>query len=143
MVTWLYDETGQAGAVLDEFCVRSIDGAPQAWVFGVSVFALKGEHIGWFEHGVLFDVDNRKLGFLSGALGLCGTIPPLADAPPLPVFSKRPNVPTLRARLARPAAAGWSEQRLADYLEEAIETPALRRGRPDGSQQEASRGTQH
>jgi hypothetical protein len=117
VVTWLFDETGNAGAILDEFCVRNIDGAPRAWVFGVSVFALKGEHIGWFEHGVLFDVDNGKLGFLAGAIGLGAAAPELSSAPPLPAFPKRPNVPALRARLARPAPSGWADQRLADYLE--------------------------
>ncbi len=117
MVTWIYDETGTAGAILDEFCVRGIDGAPLAWVFGVSVFALKGEHIGWFEHGVLFDVDNNKLGFVAGAIGLGGAAPHLAEVPPIPRLAKRPNVPTLRARLARPAGGIWSGHRLADYLD--------------------------
>lgn len=117
MVTWMYDETGTAGAILDEFCLRSTDGTPLAWVFGVSVFALKGEHIGWFEHGVLFDVDNNKLGFVAGAIGLGGASPQLADAPPLPRFAKRPYVPALRARLARPVGGSWSCHQLADYLD--------------------------
>ena len=142
MVTWLYDQAGQAGAVLDEFCLRSVDGTPQAWVFGVSVFALKGEHIGWFEHGVLFDVDNRKLGFLSGALGLGRAMPPLAEAPPLPAFSKRPYVPTLRARLARPAAGGWSDQRLADYLE-GRESAALRHAAHSAARHGVNADMQH
>lgn len=116
-MTWLYDGTGTAGAILDEFCLRSTDGAPMAWVFGVSVFGLKGEHIGWFEHGVLFDVDNHKLGFLAGAIGLAGAVPPLAGPPPLPKFAKRPYVPALRARLARPSGGGWSRHRLAEYLD--------------------------
>jgi hypothetical protein len=116
MVTWIYDETGSAAAILDEFCIRNLDGVPQAWVFGVSVFSMKGEHIGWFEHGVLFDVHNDKLGFIDGALGLSGG-PQLQAAPPMPPFGKRPCVPALRARRIRPAGSGWSGERLADYLD--------------------------
>lgn len=117
MVTWIYDEMGNAGAILDEFCLRSNDGTPVAWVFGVSVFALKGEHIGWFEHGILFDVDNNKLGFVAGAIGLGGATPQLAEPSRLPRFAKRPYVPALRARLARPGGGIWSGHRLADYLD--------------------------
>lgn len=115
-MTWIFDETGKAGAILDEFCIRNLDGAPQAWVFGVSVFSLKGEHIGWFEHGVLFDIHNDRLGFLKGALGVSGHValqPPSA----FPAFAKRPCVPALRARRSRPVSAGWSGERLADYLQ--------------------------
>ncbi len=117
MVTWIYDEAGNAGAILDEFCLRSLDGLPLAWVFGVSVFSIKGEHIGWFEHGILFDVRNNKLGFLQGALGQGSAAASLRAPPALPPFSKRPCVPALRARRARPGAAGWSSASLADYLE--------------------------
>ena len=141
MVTWLYDETGNAGAILDEFCLRGLDGAPMGWVFGVSAFALRGEHIGWFEHGVLFDVHNRKIGFLAGALGLGGASPPLADAPPLPAFPRRPNVPPLRARLARPTASGWSGQRLGDYLDR-FEMPVAG-ATANNAEQRAGADTQH
>ena len=119
MVTWIYDEVGSAAAILDEFCLRSLDGVPQAWVFGVSVFSIKGDHIGWFEHGVLFDVDNNRLGFVQSALGMGGKSPPLQPAPPVPGFPKRPCVPALRARLARPhGGGGWSVFPVADYLEQ-------------------------
>lgn len=116
VVTWIYDETGSAAAILDEFCLRNLDGVPQAWVFGVSVFSMKGEHIGWFEHGVLFDLHNDKLGFIEGALGLSNG-PALQAAPPMPPFGKRPTVPALRARRVRPARSGWSGERVAEYLD--------------------------
>lgn len=118
LVTWIYDETGNAGALLDEFCVRNLDGVPVAWVFGVTLFSIRGEHIGWFEHGVLFDVHNNKLGFVEGALGLGANAPVRRAAPPVPPFGKRPCVPALRARAARPTGGGWSGDSLADYLEQ-------------------------
>jgi hypothetical protein len=117
LVTWIYDEIGCAGAVLDDFCIRNLAGNTVAWVFGLSVFSLRGEHIGWYEDGVLFDIHNRILGFIPGATGLRTEPPALAPEPPLPAFSKRPHVPTLRGRVARPSGRGWSASCLASYLD--------------------------
>lgn len=121
MVTWIYDEFGCAGAILDEFCIRNLCGTTVGWVFGVSVFSLKGEHIGWFEDGVLYDVHNQVLGFVAGAKGLALALhinaPAPGPAPALPAFSKRPYAPTLRGRTARPHGTGWSHCVLATYLE--------------------------
>lgn len=116
MVTWVYDEIGCAGAILDEFCIRNLAGNTVGWVFGVSVFSLKGEHIGWYEDGVFYDIANNVLGFIPGASGLSLDCPALAAEPALPAFSKRPYVPGLRGRAARPAGKGWSTFCLATYL---------------------------
>lgn len=102
--------------MLDEYCIRNLSGDAVGWVFGVSMFSLKGEHIGWFEDGVMYDVENRVLGFIAGARGLLSDPPALAAEPPVPALSKRPCVPTLRGRTARPRAAGWSAYCLATYL---------------------------
>lgn len=118
MLTWVYDEIGCAGAILDEFCIRNLSGDAVGWVFGVSVFSLKGEHIGWFEDGVMYDVQNNVLGFVPGARGALPETPALAPEPPMPAFSKRPCAPTLRGRTARPrGSAGWSASCLPTYLE--------------------------
>ncbi|MES2899229.1 MAG: hypothetical protein V4723_05835 [Pseudomonadota bacterium] len=117
MLTWVYDEIGCAGAIVDEYCVRNLSGEAVAWVFGVSLFSLKGEHIGWCEDGVFYDIDNRVLGFIAGAKGLEPDMPALVPEPSVPKFSKRPYVPTLRGRSARPAGRGWSSYCLATYLE--------------------------
>jgi hypothetical protein len=119
LVTWIYDEIGCAGAVLDDFCIRSLGGHTLAWVFGLSVFSLKGEHIGWYEDGVIFDIHNNVLGFIPGAAGLPLDAPALAPEPALPAFSKRPHVPTLRGRVARPSGHRWSAFCLASYLDRA------------------------
>ncbi len=117
MHTWVFDETGSAGAIVDEFCVRTTLGEPAAWVFGMSLFAITGEHIGWYEDGVFFDVHNKVLGFFAGAAGLPHDFPVPLAPPPMPPLSKRPNVPPLLGRPARPARGGWSACSLADYLE--------------------------
>lgn len=102
--------------MLDEFCIRNLAGQTVGWVFGLSVFSLKGEHVGWFEDGVFYDVDNKALGFVPGAAGLAPPLPPLAPEPAIPVLGKRPCVPTLRGRSTRPRGGGWSRQCLADYF---------------------------
>ena len=127
MQTWIYDEIGCAGAVLDDFCIRNLAGHTVAWVFGLSVFSLRGEHIGWYEEGVIFDIHNDVLGFIPGAAGLGLEPPALACEPPLPVFSKRPHVPALRGRRTRPKGKGWSATCLSSYLGQA-DVPTARLG---------------
>ncbi|MDM5176907.1 hypothetical protein PO883_06810 [Massilia sp. DJPM01] len=117
MLTWLYDEAGRAAAILDEFCLRTLGGEAAGFVFGLSAFSLRGEHIGWFEDGVLYDVDNQLLGFLAGARGMAHDFPALLAPPPEPVFGKRPTVPTLRARPVRRPAGGWSRHGLPGYID--------------------------
>lgn len=118
MATWVYDEIGCAGAILDEFCLRNLAGHSVGWVFGLSVFSLKGEHIGWFEEGVLYDIQNQVLGFVQSARGLQLESPALGPEPAMPALAKRPCAPTLRGRTARPCGSGgWSHVCLATYLE--------------------------
>lgn len=116
LLSWIYDDIGCAGAILDDSCLRKLCGHPVGWVFGLSVFSLDGEHLGWFEDGVLYDLQNKVLGFVAGAAGLRLAAPALAAEPPLPVLSKRPRVPSLRGRSSRPAGKGWSATSLASYL---------------------------
>ncbi|HEY0064448.1 MAG TPA: hypothetical protein VGC21_20190 [Telluria sp.] len=112
----MYDEIGCAGAILDEFCIRDLGGHTVGWVFGLSVFSLKGEHIGWCEEGVFYDIHNNVVGFIAGATGLPLEAPALAPEPALPPFSKRPHVPALRGRVARPKGGRWSAYCIATYL---------------------------
>lgn len=116
MLTWVYDEIGCPGALLDEFCLRNLSGHTVGWVFGLSVFSLAGEHIGWYEDGAFFDVENKVLGFVPGAAGVPFDLPPLAPEPAMPALRKRPCVPALRGRSARPRGTGWSRHCLASYL---------------------------
>lgn len=110
--------------MLDEFCIRNLAGKAVGWVFGLSVFSPKGEHVGWFEEGTLFDIDNKVLGFVAGASLPGLALPALAPEPPEPALSKRPCVPTLRGRTARPRGQGWSARCLASYFA-STDVPAL------------------
>jgi hypothetical protein len=143
MVTWIYDETGCAGAILDEFCLRSRQGRPLGWVFGLSAFSLAGQHLGWFEDGVLYDIDNAVLGFVpdAGVPGLA--LPGIVAAGLLPELGKRPQVPMLRGRRARPARGGWSAHGLENYLLQATPLRTERRKRARMAPAAPARMAQH
>lgn len=124
MLTWVYDEIGCPGVLVDEFSIRNLAGHTVGWVFGLSVFSLNGEHLGWCENGVFFDIDNKVLGFVPGAAPAGLALPPLAPEPRIPLLSKRPCVPALRGRSARGRGNGWSRHCLASYFSFADLAPA-------------------
>ncbi|UUZ54745.1 hypothetical protein LP419_01475 [Massilia sp. H-1] len=119
MLTWIYDDIGCAlSAILDDSCIRNLAlSNTVGWVFGLSVFSLKGEHIGWFEEGVLFDIHNNVLGFIPGAAHRCLEAPALEGRTGAAGLQKRPQVPNLRGRIARPAGRAWSAFCLSSYLD--------------------------
>jgi hypothetical protein len=113
---WIYDQYGLAGAILDDYSIRNRDGNVIAWVFGIGVFALAGEHIGWFEDGVLFDSDNCALGFVSAAKGLKLVTPAVVSAPAIPQLPRRPSTPRLHGKPGRPEPGPWSSRSLTSYF---------------------------
>lgn len=131
MTYWIYDISGYPAAILDEYCIRSETGTPIGWIFGISLFSREGVHLGWAEHGVFYDFDNRIAGFVPELAGELAGAPHCLSAPPLPLLKKRPNVPTLRGRNSRPAGGGWSSRLLGDLLAAgSIRLPAYRRRAP-------------
>lgn len=99
MADWIVDRVGAAHLILDEHSFRRLDGSVSAWLFGNGVYSMVGEHIGWFEHCFLFDIDNEVVGLLAQqcAAELLGNLPPS-----MPAFPRRPHVPLLRGRQRRP-----------------------------------------
>ena len=73
-----------------------------SWLVGNGVYALNGDHIGWFEISTLYDLHNQIIGMLQHAC-----TPPLAERapPPMPEFPRRPHIPLLKARHQRIRAA--------------------------------------
>jgi hypothetical protein len=97
MADWIIDRSGNPILILDEFCFRSPQGHVTSWLFGNGVYALNGDHIGWFEVSTLYDVHNHILGMLAQACApLAGDLPKQ-----MPQFSRRPHVPMLRGRHPR------------------------------------------
>jgi hypothetical protein len=116
MAEWIFDQCGFAGVIFDEYSIRGRDGVVIAWVFGISVFSLAGEHMGWFEDGVLFDSDNSVLGFIESARGLNFVRPIVQPAPPMPSFRRRPYAPALHGKHGRPESINWSAHALETYF---------------------------
>ncbi len=101
MADWIIDRTGKPVLILDEYCFRSPQGHVTSWLFGNGVYALNGDHIGWFEISTLYDIHNRIVGMLAQACE-----PLAADHLPaqLPPFSRRPHIPLLKGRHMRTPA---------------------------------------
>jgi hypothetical protein len=102
MAEWIIDRSGAPVLILDEFCFRSPRGDVVSWLFGNGVYAVNGDHIGWFEISTLYDVNNRIVGMLQHT---CAPLPADRMPPPMPQFSRRPHVPLLKARHGRPPVA--------------------------------------
>jgi hypothetical protein len=53
MSDWIYDRNGNAAAIFDGDCIRNNAGRVAAWISESNVYSLNGQHIGWFENGVI------------------------------------------------------------------------------------------
>ena len=102
MADWIMDRNGTPVLILDEHCFRSPRGEVTSWLVGNGVYALNGDHIGWFEISTLYDVHNHIVGMLQHAC-----TPQLAERVPaqMPTFSRRPHIPLLKVRHPRVPAA--------------------------------------
>ncbi len=81
--TTFYDYDGQAVSFLDDDG-RSIylhDGTPVAWLSDEGIYTYSGIHLGWFEHGWVFNGKGDRLLFTDDASG--GPPRPLRQARPL------------------------------------------------------------
>lgn len=98
MADWIIDRNGTPVLILDEHCFRSPRGDVTSWLVGNGVYALNGDHIGWFEISTLYDVHNHIVGMLQHAC-----TPQLAERAPaqMPVFTRRPHIPLLKGRHQR------------------------------------------
>lgn len=79
MADWMFDRRGRAALIVDGGCFRSGRGTVVAWISGDNAYSLGGRHVGWFENGVLYDSQNRALGFLRDATGGEREEPPRAE----------------------------------------------------------------
>ena len=61
---WLFNKKGVASAiVIENDCIYSHQGSFSAWLRGINVYDLSGQHIGWYEDGILYDRNNCIIGF--------------------------------------------------------------------------------
>jgi len=119
MSDWLFSKNGQAEILLDGDCFRSDRGDVVAWIREPHVYSLNGNHIGWFENGVLYDSNNQALGFLRGATGSVPGRPGLGGTPGKPGSGGRPGKPGFGGVPGKPGRGGWSGIDLGDYFSQA------------------------
>ncbi len=68
-------------ALDDDFTIYLWDGTPVAYLYkgfqDVHVYSFDGEHLGWFENGIIWDHNGNAVGFIKGAVNII----PLPEPP--------------------------------------------------------------
>lgn len=116
MADWIYNDNGNATMIFDNDCIRNNYGQVVAWINRINVFNLDGNHVGWFDKGVLYDSNNDVLGFTRNRTGHLPSIPGIGGTPGTPGFGGRPGRPGFGGVPGRPGYGGWSNQNLATYF---------------------------
>jgi hypothetical protein len=108
MIDWAYGKNGQATLIFDSDCFRNNRGHVIAWINDQCVYLLRGQHMGWFEEGVLYDSSNHAVGFLRNATGYLPSRPGIGGQarPAFPVVRGDPV--SAASQVNRAAAAGLS-----------------------------------
>ena len=73
----LFDKDGDAVAYIDtkdENTIFTWDGEPSAYVKGGSVWGFNGNHLGWFEDGIIFDDKGNAVGCIKGTISMTYSI---------------------------------------------------------------------
>ena len=105
---WFYDKHGSA--VVFEYGNRLISktGENLCWIINDKLYSLKkGRHIGWFEKGKIYDIENGILAFTREASGL-PYIPGLSGTPGVPGIPGTPGRPGIGASYARSCYFGFT-----------------------------------
>ena len=113
---WFYDKHGQAVFFKYDERLISKKGENICWIFGNYVYSLKsGRHIGWFEDGKIYDIENNIIAFLKNASGL-PCVPGFSGTPGTPGIPGKPGTPGLGGLRGRPGYHGFSKYDALDYF---------------------------
>ncbi|PYS07243.1 MAG: hypothetical protein DMG12_01195 [Acidobacteria bacterium] len=71
----LFDRKGEPGAyIAGDLTVYLWDGKPVAYLYesdgAVHLYNFEGDHLGWFEEGILWDHSGAAVGFRAGAVNI-------------------------------------------------------------------------
>lgn len=113
---WFYDKNGQA--VMFQYGDRLISrsGDNLCWIIDEYIYSLRsGRHIGWFEDGKIYDINNRVLAFLRNANNLPYK-PGLGGIPGTPGIPGKPGMPGRSGIHGRPGYSGFSNYDVIDYF---------------------------
>jgi hypothetical protein len=116
MPEWVFNRNGRAVIVFDDDCLRNGYGQVVAWIYNINVYDLNGNHIGWYEHGILYDSNNNVLGFIRNRTGHLPSIPGIGGIPGTPGFAGKPGRPGLGGTPGRAGFGGWSNTLMEDYF---------------------------
>ncbi|WP_460535989.1 collagen-like triple helix repeat-containing protein [Giesbergeria giesbergeri] len=112
----MFDRYGKPCVIWDDTKIRDRHGKVIAWLSGDNVYSLKGDHIGWFDHGVIFDSTNSALAFSRNRTTGLPSVPGLSGTPGMPGFAGTPGRPGYSGTPGRPGSRGWSNQNPTAYL---------------------------
>lgn len=119
MAEWAYGRNGRATIIVDNDCFRNSRGQVIAWINGINLYSLRGQHIGWYEKGIIYDNNNSVIGFIRNRTGHLPSTPGIGGTPGTPGFSGKPGKPGLSGVPGRPGHGGWSMNNdLDSYFEE-------------------------
>ncbi len=109
MAEWIHDRRGHPQIIVDgdRFLDRSGINTI-GWIHGTSTFTLTGQHAGWYENGVLWDIRNHCVGFKTEATGDMPTRPELVETRPMPDIGNSPRRPVFAGAPVRPEPGEWS-----------------------------------
>jgi len=116
MAEWMFDQSGQPKIILDNDTIRNKTGHLIAWINDSGIYNLYGQHIGWYEGGVIYDNTSSVLAFIQNSSGYLPYKPSCAGSPGLPGFAGTPGKPGLSGTPGRPGTSGWSKHDVDKYL---------------------------
>lgn len=113
---WIFNRNGQATIIWDGDCFRNKCGQVIAWTTKEFIYNIRGQHVGWFEEGVLYDSFNRALGFVRDCTGYLPSLPGISGTPGMPGFTGKPGKPIFSSPTGRPGLGSWSSENLENYF---------------------------
>ena len=115
LAEWIFDQHGDPQFIVDDTRFVDKSGLTVGWHKADYVYSLVGDHLGWYQGGVLFDSANRAVGF-----SVTAQVPPtltLSSTPPSPTNVPSRRSPELKPVLMLPRRTdAWSTLKLEDYF---------------------------
>jgi len=110
---WFYDRYG-AARILFLRAGRFVDRQGNALGYihdNQFLYGFSGRHCGWYENGIIRDLNGQVVAFMDGANDFPSPILPIRQIPPIPAISKIPPIPAIRqiSRIKPIKKFGWSE----------------------------------
>ena len=116
MSEWIYDRGGYPQIILDGDRFLDRGGINTiGWKHGTGAFTPTGYPAGWFENGVLSDIENQCVGFTADATGKIPSRPDEFRTRQMPNLGESPDPPEFKASPNRPEPGGFSTIPL-DYI---------------------------